>query len=59
MTGDKYPTWVCDECGAKYGRRLPDVATWHEDTCDICARHRAVTEPRDFGHLRPEWEDKK
>jgi hypothetical protein len=53
----EYPTWVCLDCGLKYGWHDAGVATWHEDTCGICGRVTGVTEPRDFGHLRPGWED--
>jgi len=58
MTGDNYPTWVCQACGCKYGRMLNmgmHMSTWHNGTCDICGNQAAVTEPRDFGHLKPEW----
>lgn len=50
-----YPSWICFDCGKKHGRRTPGVATYHENTCDICGEKKLVTEPRDFGHL-PEWE---
>lgn len=53
-----YPTWICYDCGEKYGRGMAPghVMTWHPDTCDICGRQEvACTEPRDFGHLRPDW----
>lgn len=47
-----YVTWICHECGVKYGKREVGVATWHPGLCDICGRMRAVTEPRDFGGLK-------
>ena len=50
-----YPAWVCAECGERYGRRPCGIATWHEDVCGVCGQVRAVTEPRDFGHLTDEW----
>jgi hypothetical protein len=50
-----YPEWVCYECGAKYGRRLPTLATLHQGECKICGITKAVTEPRDFGHLKEGW----
>jgi hypothetical protein len=31
------------------------VATWHENTCDICGAEASVTEPRDYGHLKDTW----
>ncbi|MDR0274103.1 MAG: hypothetical protein LBI48_01945 [Burkholderiaceae bacterium] len=55
MDKDNYPAWVCADCGRKYGHRVPDVATWHEDTCGVCGKQTAVSEPRDFGHLRDDW----
>lgn len=46
------PVWVCMDCGAKYGAKLPGhVCTWHEDTCEVCGKFTSVTEPRDFGYL--------
>lgn len=51
----KYPTWICLACGEKYGREVTDiVATWHLGKCDICGKEDAVTEPRDFGHVKME-----
>jgi len=44
-------TWVCANCGRRFGNYLPSVATWHEDICDICGRKIAVTESRDFGGI--------
>ena len=52
-----YPTWICFECGVLYGYRPVGVATWHKDTCEVCGDHTMCTEPRDFGHLIPEWKD--
>ena len=50
-----YPTWICSSCGAKYGRRMCGLATWHTGTCDLCGIEADVTEPRDYGHLRNGW----
>jgi len=51
-----YPAWICRPCGEKYGRReCNPVATWHPDICCICGLHADVTEPRDYGHLKPDW----
>ena len=47
-------SWICFDCGAKYGRRKDfafNYATCHYDVCDICGNNTAVTEPRDFGGL--------
>ncbi len=51
-TKKPYPQWVCMPCGMKHGNRPPGIATWHENTCGICGAKTAVTEPRDFGHLK-------
>lgn len=51
-----YPAWVCATCGKAHGRRDANrYATWHPDTCGVCGQQAMVTEPRDFGHLRPGW----
>jgi rRNA maturation protein Nop10 len=52
-----YPAWVCFPCGRKYGRGMPagHLCTVHTDICDICGEETSVTEPRDFGHLKPGW----
>jgi len=50
-----YPIWICHPCGMKHGNRTEGMATWHENTCDICGATAAVTEPRDFGHLKDTW----
>ena len=47
----RWTPWVCWDCGVKYGRVQPRVATWHLGVCGVCGRTVAVTEPRDFGHL--------
>ena len=42
--------WICADCGGKYGKYLPDAATWHTGKCDNCGKNNiAVTEPRDYG----------
>ena len=57
MTEKKeYPQWVCIFCGDKFGNCPVGIATWHQDTCDVCGVVTAVTEPRDFGHLREGWD---
>jgi rRNA maturation protein Nop10 len=50
-----YPIWICHPCGMRHGNKKCGVATWHENTCDICGVTAAVTEPRDFGHLKDAW----
>jgi len=61
-----YPAWVCNDCGTKFGAWYEDGeylgpshhnATYHYDTCDVCGTHEVpCTEPRDYGHLRSDWE---
>lgn len=53
------PTWVCYECGKKYGSFRCGIATWHPDVCDVCGEVHSVTEPRDFGYLLLGWKDKR
>lgn len=55
----EYPAWICSDCGERLGRKPEGnpYATWHMDTCDICRDAKAVTEPRDFGHLKDNWRD--
>lgn len=57
----EYPSWICRPCGLKYGRGLPagHTCTFHGGTCDVCGHAGAVTQPRDYGHLRPEWKDER
>ena len=51
-----YPSWICFSCGKRHGNRKPgDGATWHEGECGVCGKKAIVTEPRDFGHLKPDW----
>ena len=49
-----YPAWICRECGKEHGRGWPEnhIATFHIGACDICGSRGAVSEPRDFGHLK-------
>ena len=57
MIAGHQPDWVCWLCGALHGRRrAPAAATWHDGVCDCCGEEASVTEPRDFGYLRPGWE---
>ena len=55
QSATNYPQWVCMPCGMKHGNRPPGIATWHIDECGICKKQTAVTEPRDFGHLKDDW----
>jgi hypothetical protein len=54
-------SWVCHPCGMKYGRRTDpgSASTIHHGRCDVCGQPATVTQPRDYGHLRPEWREEK
>lgn len=54
----KYGTWICDACGWKYGKRVIEISTYHEDTCDYCGRIKAVTESRDWGFPKKDDNEK-
>ena len=52
-----YPTWICGDCGTKYGRKPCGIATWDMGVCGVCGKTTAVTEPRDFNHLKEGWQN--
>ena len=51
------PAWVCADCGTYYAKRIipSELSTWHVEPFGVCGVETMVTEPRDFGYLRPEW----
>ncbi len=57
----RYPAFICHTCGEEYGQpervRKGLVSTFHFGLCDICGREDLLTEPRDYGHLKPGWEE--
>lgn len=58
----KYPNWICHSCGVKHGNgKQSSISCWHNGKCDICKRETAVTEPRDYGHMKENilWDNKK
>lgn len=56
MTEPDYPHQICHLCGVAHGRQSEAVqSTWQLGTCDICGHVTPVTQPRDFGHLKPSW----
>jgi len=59
--GKEYPAWIFIQCGIEYGRNSSSgFATYHLGECNICGRREVpVTEPRDYGHLKPEWQHEK
>lgn len=51
------PRTCCYDCGVRFGSRKPiDFSTYHAAFCPVCGKNKAVTEPRDFGYLKPDWE---
>lgn len=46
------------DCGQRYGKGIKSirVSTWSQGTCDLCGQTVWLTEPRDFGHLVPNWQ---
>jgi len=58
---DDYPAWICMSCGWKLGKAPSEkaICTFHNGTCDVCKTECAVTEPRDFGHLKNNWRELK
>ncbi len=61
-----YPDWVCHPCGMTWGLWYSrgeyvgpphTCSTMHLDTCGICNKENvSVTEPRDYGHLKKNWD---
>ena len=47
---NSYPSWICADCGNKYGKARGKYATFHPGTCGWCEKEKAVTEPRDYGY---------
>ena len=46
---EDYPSWICYECGKKYGTwKEGHLATFHRDTCGWCGRRTDCCEPRDY-----------
>lgn len=61
VIANEQPTWICHKCGIKYGRVTYEnhPSTWHSDTCDVCGKIAAVTEPRDYGYLVSGWQQER
>lgn len=54
---ENYPEAICSDCGKKYGRKIPDLATFYPATCGVCKQEKICTEPRDYGHLKNGWQN--
>lgn len=51
------PSQVCGDCGKKYGLgKMNEGATWSMGRCVVCGATAGVTEARDFGRLRNDWD---
>lgn len=53
----EYPRKICFDCGELLGKRMPEISTIYDAVCDLCGRFKPCTEPRDFGHLKENWEE--
>lgn len=42
-------TYVCFDCGNKYGKPIGGAVTMHQAQCDVCEKDKPVTHVRDFG----------
>ena len=46
---NRYPAWICSDCGKKYGTVISGhCCTMHNDVCGWCGEWKACTEPRDY-----------
>lgn len=53
LPGSDYPySWICHDCGEKYGARTPTMCTAHDGKCDMCEQQKTVTSPRKYGYPR-------
>ena len=43
-----FPDWICHDCAMLNGGVAPNLATYHEDICDVCFEKKSVTQPRDY-----------
>jgi hypothetical protein len=68
MNKSKYPKWICNDCGTKYGSWYQPGAvppkshmyTSHVGNCNVCGlKDVVVTEPRDYGYLISGWDNKR
>ena len=57
----KIINWICRECAFKHCNHKQvkegHLVTWHAGKCDICEEEKILTEPRDFGHLKENWNE--
>lgn len=46
----KYPSWICHDCGIKYGSARFEISCHHMGKCGWCKKYKVVTEPRDYNY---------
>jgi predicted phosphodiesterase len=57
MGAASQPSAVCADCGQKYGNAKANPgATLNMGPCQVCGRKALVTQARDFGLLRNDWD---
>lgn len=44
-------SYVCSECGNKYGTANGGVTTCHLSSCDVCGQKEVLTAVRNFNYL--------
>lgn len=49
------PTWICRDCGLKYGKSRGGVTTFHMNNCDWCGEKKSVCHCRNYSY--PELPD--
>lgn len=51
------PGAVCADCGSQHGRSAMNPgATWSMGACGVCGAQAHVTESRDFGLMKSDWD---
>ena len=45
---DTIGSYICHDCGMKYGKPRGLVATYYNGFCDYCKTDKVVTEARDY-----------
>lgn len=57
MGAASQPSMVCADCGQKFGNtKVSPGATLNMGPCRVCGREALVTQARDFGLLRNDWD---
>lgn len=45
-----YPGLVCFNCCRQANGKIPCMATYHLNICEVCNKWRSVTHPRNYGY---------